>query len=170
MPIQHDHVDYIHNSSVYIIKWFSLSIFSRGIVEDTRLETKDTKKFWGQGHRCKCSKKKKSSKNFFQAISKKRSSKIFFRRKRSKTFFQAISTWGKQKKSFKFSARFLAFSNKISTIQKMLTTGQFSRTYAEERAIFKDLRLQSQGLQNMSSRPRTSSRTQLLIIGQLTQL
>ena len=56
-------------------------------------------------------KKKKKKKNVF---------KIFFRRKRSlKTFFQAISTWGNQKKGLcRFSARFLAFSNEISTVQK----------------------------------------------------
>ena len=63
------------------------------------LEAKD------QGHRRKCSPKKKV-KNFFQAISKKRSSKIFFRRSQrkrsfkiffrrkrpSKIFFQVISS------------------------------------------------------------------------------
>ena len=66
----------------------------------------------------------------------------------------------------KFSARFLAFSNKISTVQKWCCPR------AEDRAIFEDLRLrghgQGQGLQNASSRtsskPRTSSRTQPLVI------
>ena len=52
-----------------------------------------------QKHRCKCSKKKKGIQNFFQAISKNRSSKIFFRQKSSsKIFFQAVSIWGNQKK------------------------------------------------------------------------
>ena len=76
---------------------------SRGGVEDTRLEvktkTKETKKIRGQGqpfqgqtllkprtvmleakdqgHKGKCSPKKKVFKNFFQAISKKKSSKVF---------------------------------------------------------------------------------------------
>ena len=68
------------------------SIVIRGEVEDARLEAKDTKKFRGQGqgqtlsrprprtdpleakakdqgHRRKCSPKKRSSKIFFQAIS-----------------------------------------------------------------------------------------------------
>ena len=86
-----------------------------------------------QGHKCKCY-QKQDLQNFFQAISK---------RKRScKIFFEAIC--------------------KISTIQKKCCPR------AEDRPIFEDLRhggqdqrldLRGQGLQNVSSRPRTSSRT-----------
>ena len=120
MPIQHDHVGYIHNSSVYNITWFSLCIFSRGGVEDTRLEGQRHKKFRGQGHgqMHKCS-QKKIFKKFFQAISKKKSSKFFFRRKRSKTFFQVISTWGKQKKVFaNFLPNFWRFLSKFQQFKK----------------------------------------------------
>ena len=86
-----------------------------------------------------------------QVLSKKKgSSKFFFRRKRSlKIFFQVISTRGNQKKGLcRFSARFLAFSNEMSTVQKYCCPG------AEDRAIFEDLRLRGQGqeLQNVSSR------------------
>ena len=76
--------------------YYCVSIFSRGVVEDTRLEAKSTKKIRGQGqpfrgqtlsrprtgmleakakdqgHRRKCSLKKKVFKNFFLAISKKK--------------------------------------------------------------------------------------------------
>ena len=52
----------------------------------------------------------------------------------------------------KFSARFLAFSNEISTFQKIV------QPRAEDRAIFEDLRLrgQGQGLEASRPRPRTS--------------
>ena len=136
---------------------------SRGGVEDTRIEvkTKETKKnprsrtafprtdpleakdrnARGQGHKGKCSPKKKGLQKFFQA---------FFNKKRLlKSFFQAIY--------------------KISTIQKKCCPR------AEDRAIFEDLRLRSQGLdlrgqglENVSSRTssrlRTSSRTPPLTI------
>ena len=62
---------------------------------------------------------KKCFQNFFQAISKKDLQQFFFRRKwSSKNFFQAMR---KPKKGLrKFSARFLALSNKISTVQKIV--------------------------------------------------
>ena len=59
---------------------------TRGGVEDTRLKAKDTKNFEAkaknrpsrdQGHRHKCSQKKKVFKIFFQAISKKSFQKFF---------------------------------------------------------------------------------------------
>ena len=74
-----------------------------------------------QGHRRKCSpKKKKVFKNFFQAISQKRSSKIFFRQKwSSKFFFQAISTRGKQKNFFpNFLRGFWRFPTKFQRFKK----------------------------------------------------
>ena len=93
-----------------------------------------------QGHRRKCSpKNKKRFSEIFRAISKK-----------------------KQKGLRKVSARFLAFFKKILTIQTIALSS------AENRAIFEDLRLRGQGqeldlrgqgLQNVSSRPRTSLRT-----------
>ena len=98
---------------------FFVALFTRGGVEDTRLEVKanDTKNFKakdrlsrGQEHRRKCSPKKK------------RSSKIFFRRSQKKTFKKLFSGdlyLRKPKKGLcRFSARFLAFSNEISTVQK----------------------------------------------------
>ena len=86
-----------------LIKYVAL-VLTRGGVENTRLEAKDTKKSEakdtkkseakakdspsedkpsrGQGPRTQDQgfSKKKFFKNFFQAISKKKSSKIFFRR------------------------------------------------------------------------------------------
>ena len=73
---------------------------TRDGVVDTRLEAKakDTKKFRGQGHRRKYS-NKKVFKNVFQVISKK-------------------GLLRKTKKGLrKFSARFLGFSDLISTVQ-----------------------------------------------------
>ena len=84
-------------------------LICRGGVEDIRLEAKakDTKKFRGQGQGQTLSRprprtkdtdasvlhKKKVWKNFFQAISKKRSSKFFSGKKGlQKFFFQAIFT------------------------------------------------------------------------------
>ena len=113
----------------------------RGGVENTRLEpkAKDTKNFRGQGqghkkfsrprtdpleakdqgHRRKCSPKKRSSKFFFRRSQKKSLQKFFQAKNFFKIFFQVISTWGNQKKGLCwFSARFLAFSNEISTVQR----------------------------------------------------
>ena len=64
----------------------------------------------GQGHRRKCSQKER-----------KRSSKFFFRRKRFQKIFSGDLQLRKTNKGLrKFSARFLAFSYKISTIQKIV--------------------------------------------------
>ena len=99
--------------------------------------------------------KKKDLQNFFSGDLKKKVFKIFFKRKRSpKIYFQAISTWGNQKKVFAdFPQGFWRFLTK------------FQQPRAEDRPIFEDLRLrgQGQGLQNVSSRPRTSSRTPPLV-------
>ena len=78
-------------------------LISRGGVEDTRLEAKDTKKseakdslsedrhFRGQGHKRKCSPKKRSSQKFVgRSPKKKRSSQKFFRRSLLKNVFQKI--------------------------------------------------------------------------------
>ena len=98
------------------------------------LEAKD------QGHKRKCSQKK-------------RSSKIFFRRFPVKNVFQNF-----------FLGNLQNFNNSKST------KFQQCCSQAEDRASFEnlgprdqgeglDLRGQGQGLQNVSSRPRTSSRT-----------
>ena len=68
--------------------------------------------------------KKKGLQNFFQAISKKEKVfKFFFfhAKKVFKNFFLAIYNWGKQKKVFaNFPRDLMAFSNKISTVQKIV--------------------------------------------------
>ena len=102
------------------------------------LEAKD------QGHKRKCSqKKKRSSQKFFRRSPKK---KVFTK------IFQAIST----KKRFpkNFSSDTQNFNNSKNTAVLEPRTGQF----------FEDLRPRGQGLQNVSSRPRTSSRTPPLVL------
>ena len=70
------------------------------------------------------------------------------------------------RRSQKIFSRFLACFNKISTLQKIVLSSP------EDKAIFEDLRLrgQGQGLQNVSSRPRTSLRTPPLQNEQKTYL
>ena len=64
---------------------------------------------------------KKGFQKFFQAISKKRSSKIFSGGKGlQKIFFRQFPFEENKKGLRKFSARFLALSNKISTVQKIV--------------------------------------------------
>ena len=105
------------------------SMKTRGGVEDKRLKAKDTKNFEaeaknrpsrGQGHRRKCSQKKKVFKNFFQAISKKSLQKFFSGKKglQKISFRRSLLEETKKKGLCRFSARFLAFSNEISTVQK----------------------------------------------------
>ena len=87
-------------------------VIIRGVVEDTRLEAKDTKKseakpkdslsedrhFRGQGQECSrprtqaqvLSKKKGLHKNFSGDLKKKRSSQKFFKRSQRKNVFQKI--------------------------------------------------------------------------------
>ena len=121
-------------------------ISARGGFEDTKLEAKD-RPSRGQGHRRKCSPKKKVFKIFFR---RKRSSKIFFGRslleetkKRSLQIFREVS-------------------------------GVFQRNFNRSKIVLSSSRGQTnfwgleasrprQGLQNVSSRPRTSSRTPPLI-------
>ena len=116
----------------------------------------------GQGHKRKCSPKKKKvcTKNLKK---KKRSSQKFFKQSPQKNVFQ---------KDFQAL-------HKISTIQKLVLSS------AEDRPIFEDLRPrgrgqgqgldlrdQGQGLQNVfsrtSSRPSTSSRTPPLVQSDIT--
>ena len=96
--------------------------------------------------------KKKVFKNFFQAILKKRSSKHFFIRSPVKTPSKIFF--------FRRPTKFQQFKKKC-----------YPR--AEDRAIFEDLRprgqgqgldLRGQGLQNLTSMSRTSSRTPPLVL------
>ena len=147
--------------------WCHGSIISRGGVEDTRLEAKDKKKSEakakdslsddrhsrGQGQ--ECSRPRPRTQAQVLSKKKKRSSQKFFRRSPQKKFFQKI-----------FQAL-----HKILTIQKIVLSS------SEDRPIFEDLKPRGQGqsqgldlrglgqgLQNLSSRPRTSWRTPPLII------
>ena len=124
------------------------SMKTRGGVEDTRLEAKakDTKKFRDQGQEQTLSRprtkntdpsvleKKKVFKNFFQAISKKRSSKIFFKRKTStKIFFRRPLLEKTKKKVFAdFPQGFWCFPTKFQRFRNSAVleprTGQFSKT------------------------------------------
>ena len=73
----------------------------RGGVEDTRLEDK--------------------AKDTGASVLQKKSSKFFIRQKKSSNFFSGDLHLRKTKKILcKFFTRFLAFSNKISTIQKIV--------------------------------------------------
>ena len=133
-------------------------LLTRGGVKDTRLEAKakDTKKFRGQGQGQTLSRQGQGPRTQVQVFSKKKVFKIFFRRSQKKglqnffsgkkglqKFFSGDFHLRKRKKGLrKFSARFLALSNKISTVQKKCCPR------AEDRAIFEDLRPRS--------RPRTS--------------
>ena len=122
---------------------------SRGGVENTRLEAKakDTKKFRGQGtylleakakdqgHRRKCTqKKKRSSKIFFRRAKKKRFSKIFSGKKGLQNFFFRRSLIEETKKKvfadfpqdfWRFPTKFQRFKNSAVLEPR---TGQFSGT------------------------------------------
>ena len=132
-------------------------LIPRGGVEDTRLEAmaKDTKKFRGQGQtlsrprpRTKDTdtsflQKKRPSKIFFQAISKKGLSKIFFRRKKVfKNFFSSDLYLRKPKK------RSLQIFCKVS--------GVFPRNFNDSKIVLSSNRGQGnfRGLEAL--RPRTS--------------
>ena len=133
---------------------------NRGGVKDTRQEAKETKKFRGQGQTLSRPRttdtgasvlEKQVFKKFFQVISKNRSSKIFFRRKRSpKIFFSRDLHLRKIKKGLhKFPARFLALSNNISTVQKIVLSS--SRGQGNFRGL-------------EASRPRPKTRTSKCVL------
>ena len=131
-------------------------VMARGGVEDTRLEAKakDTKNFRGQGQNLS-SPRPRTKDTGASVFLKKRSSKIFFRRSPKKglqknfsgekglqKFFSGDLHLRKTKKGLrKFSARFLAFSHKISTVQKIVLSS--SRGQGNFRGL-------------EASRPRTS--------------
>ena len=126
---------------------------TRGGVEDTRLEAKDTKKIRGQGQgqpfrgqtlsrprtgmleakakdqgrkrKCSPKNKKKVFTKIFQAISKKKQKK----KRKKKVFtkiFQAISTKTRFPKNFSSAPQ--NFNNSKNTAVLEPRTGQFSRT------------------------------------------
>ena len=133
----------------------------KGGVEDTMIEAKakakDTKKFQGEGQtlsrprpRTKDSgasalqKKKGFQKNFSSNLKKKVFKNFFQAKKAIKNFFSGNFLLRKTKNSLrKFSARFLALSNKILTVQKIVLSS--SRRQGNFR-----------GLEALRPRPRTS--------------
>ena len=155
-----------------LYKWCDLTCFSKGGVEDTRLEAKDRpSRGQGQGPRTQT-----------QVFSKKRSSKFFFRRSQKKEGFKFFFLAKKVFKNFFSGDLYLRKPKKRSLQSFPKVSGVFQRNFkgskiccprAVDRAIFEDLRVrgQGQGLQNVSSRtssrPRTSSRTPSLAIRSL---
>ena len=112
------------------------------------LEAKD-RNARGQGHKRKCSPKKKGLQKIFSGdLQKKKGLHRNFSSDLHKNTFS--------KKIFKDSTKFQQFK-------------KYCCPRAEDRPIFEDLRPrgQGQGLQNTSSRPRTSSRTPPLVMMQL---
>ena len=133
----------------------------RGGVEDTKLEAKakakETKKFRGQNQRQTLSRprprtkdtgasilqKKRFLKKFSSNLKKKVFKNFFQAKKVFKKFFSGDFHLRKTKKGLrKFTARFLALSNKISTVQKIVLSS--SRGQANFR-----------GLEASRPRPRT---------------
>ena len=124
-----------------------------------KLEAKanGTKKFRGQGQTLSRP-RPRTKDTSVSVLKKKRSSKIFF---------QAISTCEKQKKGLrKFSARFLALSNKISRVRKIVLSS------SRGRSNFRGLEASRPRLKTSKSlfedvleakKPRTSSRTSPLL-------
>ena len=155
-------------------QWHAV-VIARGGVEGTRLEakTKDTKKIRGQGQgqpfqRQTLSRpmtgmlEAKSKDTSASALhrKKKRSSQKFFRRSQKKkmVFTKICKAISKRKRFPKnFSSAPQNFSNSKNSAVLEPRTGQF-------------LRLQGQGFQNVSSRPRTSSRTPPMVIAILHQI
>ena len=107
----------------------------RGGVEDTRLEAKDTKKFRGQGHRRKCSpKKRKFSKKIFKQSHKKGLQKFFSGEKGLQKFFSDNFHLRKTEKGLRkfFCEVSGAFQQNFNRLKYSALleprTGQFSRT------------------------------------------
>ena len=114
-----------------------INVSDGGGIENTRLEAKAKDSSLEDrpphGKRQECSRPRQEPRTQAQVFSKKRSTKFFFKKK---VIFQTISKRRKKgsskiflgdfqkrktKKVFaKFSARFLAFSNKILTVQKIV--------------------------------------------------
>ena len=102
-----------------------------------------------QGHRRKCSPKKKVLRKFFQVISKKKVFKKFFYAKKVFTkFFSGDFHLRKTKKGLrKFSTRFLALSNKTLTVQKIvLSLSRGQGNFRGLEAKVKDFKMCPRGL------------------------
>ena len=90
-------------------------MLTRGGVEDTRLEAKDTKKIQGQGQECSRPRIKDTSASALQKKKKKRSSQKFFKRSPQKNVFQTM-----------FQALHKINNSKNTAVLEP-RTGQFSR-------------------------------------------
>ena len=131
-------ITYFHPRKKLLILISVTMVFTRGAVEDTSLEAtvKDAKKFRGQGQ--SLSRSRPRTKNTDASVLQKKEGfqKNFsshLKKKVFKIFFSGNLYLRKPKKGLcRFSARFLAFSNEISTVQNSAVleprTGQFSRT------------------------------------------
>ena len=113
------------------------------------LEAKD------QGRKRNCSPKKRFSKIFFRRSQKKRSPKIFFRRSPKKK--KKKNNKRSPNKFFRQTPKTRCLKKLFQAIYKILTIQKIVLSSSRGQAIFEDLRLRGQGLQNVSSRPRTSS-------------
>ena len=104
-----------------------------------------------------------------QVFSKKRSSKMFFRRSQKKGLQKIFSSEkGLQKICFRQSlleeTKKKVFAHFPQGFWRFPTKFKRFKNSAVHRAIFEDLKLRSQGLQNVYSRPRTFLRTPPLCI------
>ena len=127
-------------------------VFSRGGVEDTRLEAKDTKKIQGQGQPFRGQTLSRPRTGMLEA--KDTSASALQKKKKKKGLHKNFSS-DLHKKTF--SKKFFKRYTKFQQFKK------YCCPRAEDRPIFEDLRSRGQGLQNLSSRPRTSSRTPPLV-------
>ena len=117
------HVLLVTTSRIFYEIWFdclinassSYSIYIRGGVDDTWLEAKDTqKKIRSQGQKCSRPRTKDTGASVLPK-------KFFSGEKGLKNFFSGNLQLRKTTKGLhKFSARFLAFSNKNSMVQKIV--------------------------------------------------
>ena len=129
-PVYHFVPEFLIQNLLLLIQYVN----DRGGVEDRPSR--------GQGHKRKCSpKKRKSSKIFFKRSQEKGLQKIFSSEKGLQNFFRRFPLEENKKRSRKFSARFLALSNKVSTVQKIVLSS--SRGQGNFRVL-------------KASRPRTS--------------
>ena len=119
-----------------------MRVATRGGVEDTRLEAKDTKKIRGQGQ---------GQPFRGQTLSRPRTQAQVLSKKKKKVFtkiFWAISKEKKKGLHKNFSSASRSFNNSKNSAVLEPRTGQFSRTRGQGQGV--DLR--GQGLQNVSSR------------------
>ena len=147
----------------------SIKVNTRGGLEDTRLEAKDTKKIRGQGQPFRG-----------QTLSRPRTGMLEAKGQGPRTQAQVLSKTKKKGHHKNFSGDLQKKKKKVFTkiFQAISTKKRFpkKRPRAEDRPIFEGLRPRGQGqgldlrgqeLQNLSSRtssrPRTSSRTPPLV-------